>query len=303
MPFGLSNFKEDKQNGETNSKKRKWIIAQIKKERISKNQIAMAMGVSRMAIWKIVQKYKADGEEGIKTHSPGRLFEPLSSKFYNLVVEEWKKNKCGARKLYAVMTRKGFSVSRRKIEQVLIAEGLQKPVKRRKKPRKYKRYEWPIPNYMWHTDWHVIKAKRMKGENILVYIDDCSRKIMGHMTGAQTTQNSLFGLYSAIAEHKVTPYCLNSDRGSQFIANKFDKKGEANHDFQKVLGELGIIFIPSGKRHPQTNGKNEKFFDILDKEFDERFADLDEFIKWYNEERLSEAVDYMTPNEAYKKRL
>ena len=37
--------------------------------------------------------------------------------------------------------------------------------------------------------------------------------------------------------------------------------------------------------------------------FDERFKSLDEFIEWYNTERVSEAVDYMTPNEAYKKRL
>ena len=45
------------------------------------------------------------------------------------------------------------------------------------------------------------------------------------------------------------------------------------------------------------------FFGILDSEFDERFKDIAEFIEWYNNERLSEAVDYMTPAEAYKKRL
>ena len=270
---------------------------------MTKEQIALSMGVSRMAIWKVEQRYKKCGEDGLKTHKPGRLFAPLSAKFYNLVVEEWKKNKYGARKLHAHMKRKGFGVSRRKIEQVLVAEGFQKRVKKRGKPRKYKRYEWPLPNYMWHTDWHEFKGERMKGQNILVYIDDCSRKIMSHITGAQTTKNSLFALFSAIAKHEVMPHCLNSDRGSQFIANKFDKNGEANHAFQIALEELGIKFIPSRARHPQTNGKNEKFFDILEKEFDERFEELDEFINWYNEERLSEAIDYMTPNEAYEKRL
>ena len=126
---------------------------------------------------------------------------------------------------------------------------------------------------------------------------------MGYITGAQTTQNSLFALYDVIAKHCVTPFCLNSDRGTQFKSNKFDKKGKANHKFQEVLKDLGIKFIPSKRRHPQTNGKNERFFRILDTEFDERFKDLNEFIDWYNNERSSEAVDYMTPNEAYKKRL
>lgn len=256
-----------------------------------------------MALWKIEQRFTEWGEDGLKDHKPGRLFEPLSSKFYDLVIRNWKKYKCGARKLHAIFKKKGFRVSRRKIEQVLVKEGFQKPFPKRKKPRKYKRYEWPLPNYMWHTDWHVIKAKKLKGKKILLYLDDCSRKIMGYVIGAENTKNSLFALYSAIAKNLVTPFILNSDRGPQFISNKLDKKGKATHEFQEVLEGLGIIFVPSKRRHPQTNGKMEKFFDILDKEFDERFETLDDFINYYNNERPSEAVDYMTPNEAYKKCL
>ena len=266
-------------------------------------RIALAQKISRVSVWKIKKKFDRWGEEGLIDHKPGRLFEPLNQKFYDLVIKEWNRNKCGARKLHEIMKRKNFSVSRRKIEQVLIVKGFQKPFPKRQKPRKYKRYEWPIPNYMWHTDWHEIKAEKLKGENILVYIDDCSRKVMSHITGAMTTKNSLFALYSAITKHNVIPYCLNSDRGTQFFPNKKDKNGNASHAFQEALEELGISFIPSKRRHPQTNGKNEKFFDILDKEFDDRFKDLDEFIEWYNNERLSEAVDYLTPSEAYKKRL
>jgi putative transposase len=266
-----------------------------------KKRIAMAMKISRMALWKIEQRYKKYGDYGLKDHKPGRLFEPLNQKFYNLVVKEWKRNKCGARKLHAILKRKGFGVSLWKISQVLVKEGLQKPCLNRRKPNK--RYEWPLPNYMWHADWHVIKAKKLKGKKIIVYLDDCSRKVMGYCIGAETTRNSLFALYEAIANNLVTPFILNSDRGPQFFPNKKDKDGKALHKFQEALEELGIVFVPSKRRHPQTNGKLEKFFGILDKEFDERFADLDEFIEWYNDRRLSEALDYMTPNEAYKNRL
>jgi len=227
----------------------------------------------------------------------------LNSKFYNLIIEQWKENKCGARKLKAIFDRKGFDVSLRKISQVLILEGLQKPNKNKQKPRKYKRYEYPVPNIMWHTDWHIIKSEKMKGENILVYIDDCSRKIMGYIIGNATTKNSIFALYKAIVKHNVIPHILNSDRGTQFIPNRFNKKGKATHKFQIELEELGIKFIPSKKRHPQTNGKNERFFGIFDSEYDDRFETVNDFIEWYNDERLSEAVNHMTPNEAYKKRL
>ena len=138
---------------------------------------------------------------------------------------------------------------------------------------------------------------------IIVYLDDCSRRAMGYGIGAENTRNSLFALYSAISGNLATPFILNSDRGAQFFPNKKDKDGKAVHEFQEVLGELGIIFVPSKRRHPQTNGKIEKFFHILDKEFDERFETIDDFFDYYNNKRPSEAVDYMTPNEAYKKRL
>jgi len=228
----------------------------------------------------------------------------LNANFYKLVIGEWKKNKCGARKLHAILTKKGFSVSLRKISQVMKTEGFQKPCIKRQKPRKYKRYEWALPNFMWHTDWHIIKAIKLNGKWFISYIDDCSRKIMAYgVFDNATTKNSLLVLYKTIADNCVTPFELNSDRGSQFIPNKFDKDGKANSAFQEVLQEFGIIFIPSRRRHPQTNGKLEKFHHILDVEFDERFETIDAFICWYNEERASEALDYDTPNGAYKKRL
>ena len=267
-------------------------------------RIALAQKVSRMAVWKIWKAYKKYGEDGLKNHKPGRLFEPLNARFYRKVVDEWQKQRCGARKLHVILKKKGFGVSLWKTSQVMKAEGLQKPCPKRQRPRKYKRYEWPLPNFMWHTDWHVIKAEKLKGQNFISYMDDCSRRIMAHgVFNAMTTKNSLLTLYKAIAQHKVTPFELNSDRGSQFIPNKFDKKGKANSAFQEALVELGILFVPSRRRHPQTNGKLEKFHHILDTAFDDRFETIDQFIEWYNNERLSEAVDYMTPKEAYKKRL
>ncbi len=270
---------------------------------VSPSRIALAQKVSRMAIWKIRHAHKRFGDEGLCDHKPGRLFEPLNPKFYKKVVDEWKKQRCGARKLHAILKKQGFGVSLRKISQVMNSEGFQKPCKKRQKPRKYKRYEWPISNFMWHTDWHVIKAEKLKGKQFISYLDDCSRQIMSYgMFATPTTRASLLMLYRAIAEQLVTPIELNSDRGSQFIPSKFDKKGKANSEFQEALAELGILFIPSRARHPQTNGKLEKFHDILDKEFDDRFETIDEFIDWYNNERASEAVDYETPSERYQKR-
>jgi putative transposase len=275
-----------------------WIVKQVKKGRPIE-QIALAQKVSRMTVWNVRQAYKKYGEDGLRDHRPGRLFEPLCPKFYNLVKDEWKIQHCGARKLHAILSRRGFGVSLRKISQVMKKEGFQKPCPKRQKPRRYKRYEWPLPNWMWHTDWYELKDEKQ----LIVYIDDCSRKIMSHgVFEHATTQNARFVLYKAIVEHETIPVSLNSDRGAQFIANKRDKDGNADHEFEKTLEELGIQFIPSRRRHPQTNGKNERWNGILAQEYDERFASIDEFIDWYNDKRASEALDYKTPNQVYKEK-
>ena len=104
-------------------------------------RIALAQKITRKSVWEIKKKYQKYGEHSLKDHKPGKLFEPLSPKFYDLVIKEWKKYKCGARKLLAILKSKGFGVSLRKISQVLVTEGFQKPCPERRKPRKYKRYE------------------------------------------------------------------------------------------------------------------------------------------------------------------
>ena len=41
------------------------------------------------------------------------------------------------------------------------------------------RYERICPNAIWHTDWHTMKYSRMKGLNLITYLDDASRCVTG----------------------------------------------------------------------------------------------------------------------------
>ncbi|HIH37489.1 TPA: hypothetical protein HA245_00960, partial [Candidatus Woesearchaeota archaeon] len=59
----------------------------------------------------------------------------------------------GACRIEEVLKQRGFSISHRQIEKVLIKKGLQLPNVRKQKSRKWVRYELPNPNDLWHTDW------------------------------------------------------------------------------------------------------------------------------------------------------
>jgi putative transposase len=52
-----------------------------------------------------------------------------------------------------------------------------------------------------------------------------------------------------------------TDRGTQFYANKRDKNGNADCRFEKFLEKNKIKHIKARVKHPQTNGKMEKWND------------------------------------------
>lgn len=281
-------------------KKRKWIICQFRAGR-SATSIARIQHISRRYVYKLAAKHKKDGEEAYIAKKAGRPKQPLNATFVRKVVEIRKRDDYGKEKIHFVLGREGFFVSQRQIQRILDEKGLTDPCPKRRGQRTYVRFQWPISNYMWHCDW-----SEYKGYWYCVFIDDRSRKIMaaGKFKNANT-QNALFVLYQAILSSEVCPVVVLSDKGSQFYANKYDKTGKKGMcEFEKELEQLGIDFWTARRRHPQTNGKMEKWFDTMKKRF-KRHPDesLQEFVKWYNEGRIHHALSYDTPEKVYWEKL
>ena len=154
---------------------------------------------------------------------------------------------------------------------------------------------------MWHCDWSQHKRRWY-----ITYIDDRSRKIMaaGEFSNANE-ENAIFLLYQAILANEVSPYVLLSDKGTQFYNAKKNKKGERTLSlFEQELEWLGIEFWTSRRNHPQTNGKQERWFGSMKARFKKHPQEsLQDFVKWYNEERIHHALGYKTPNEVYFENL
>jgi len=281
-------------------KKRKWIISQFRTGR-SATSIARIQKISRRMVYKLSAKYKKEGKEAYKAKKAGRPKIKLNPAFVKKVVEIRKETDYGSEKIHFVLKQKGFSVSQHITQRILNEQDLTNPCPKRRGQRKYIRYQWSISNYMWHTDWSQYKAKWY-----CVFIDDRSRKIMSAgKFGNATEQNTIFLLYQAILVNEVTPLIILSDKGTQFYNSKKNKKGEKTPSlFEQELDELGIDFWTSRRNHPQTNGKMEKWFDTMKKRFKKHpDENLQDFVKWYNEERIHHALDYKTPEEVYLKNL
>lgn len=281
-------------------KKRKWIIHQFRSGR-SATSIARIQNISRRYVYKLAAKYKEEGVSAYEGKKYGRPKQPINPIFVKKVVEIRKSDDYGSEKIHYVMTKKGFGVSQRQIQRILDEHGLTDPCPKRRGKRTYVRFQWPISNFMWHTDW-----SRYEDKWYLVYIDDRSRKIMatGEFDNA-TEENAIFLLYQAILSNEACPYVLLSDKGTQFYNSKKNKKGKRTPSlFEQELEHLGIEFWTSRRNHPQTNGKNEKWFDTMKKRFKKHpDENLHGFVKWYNEKRIHHALGYKTPEEVYWEKL
>ena len=73
-----------------------------------------------------------------------------------------------------------------------------------------------------------------------------------------TTEHAVWVLHGAIAGYDM-PASILSDHGSRFYANASECRGKGESEFERELFILEIKHILVRVRHPQTNGKLERF--------------------------------------------
>ena len=150
------------------------------------------------------------------------------------------------------------------------------------------RYERLYSNAMWHTDWHIMKDPRMKGLNLITYLDDASRYVTGAALFKEaTSENAVTVLRQAIGRFGM-PATILSDNGFCFVGAGGRQKPKGIWTptmFENELLSLDIGLINSRPYHPQTNGKLEWFRRSVKDEI-WRYGCLDDYIEYYNTDRL-----------------
>jgi len=259
-------------------------------------RIALAQKISWRTVYKLINKYKEFGWDGLKDHKTGRPSFSLNPKVVKMIRQERKKTGYGANKLEILFKQKGFSISHRKIHQVLLNEGLARPNKNKQKPRKYVRYELPYSNDLWHTDWTYCP---FTCRQLTAYIDDSSRFIVGYNLFVNSfSEYTIAVLRSSIAEYGK-PKAIMTDHGSQFYAMN---RGLSKFQFCLINLNIKHYLAPVGR--PRVNGKIERWFQTYKEEYNpQNYNGIKDFVKWYNEERFHMSLGNRTPKEVYEERL
>lgn len=158
--------------------------------------------------------------------------------------------------------------------------------------KKWIRYERRHSLTAVHIDWaYDDKEERW----FMPVLDDSSRKLLS-LTEVEsaTTDASIEGMKEAM-KHGEIQQCI-SDHGTQFCKGADDKAR-----FPAFLEKHSIKQILCRIKHPQSNGKLEKFNHIY-KIHRHRYKTKEEFIYWYNNIKPHMSLDERTPEEVYQER-
>jgi putative transposase len=284
----------------------KYII-RAKTNNISSRIVAAEMKVSIRTVnrvWGYWMKNKAP----LAPKKFGRPKKSLSESDIHLILEIHKEQNSGARRIEKVIDQKyGRHIPHNAIHRVLLENSLANEDKQKKKRRKpWIRYERKHSLTAVHLDWHT---SRFNGKEVCVVLDDSSRFILaGGEFPAATTENSIELVRKALEDYGDIRRIREviTDHGSQFFANKMDRNGDSESAFGQFLAENEIKHILARIKHPQTNGKIEKWYHTYEKSR-KLFDDFDKFLNWYNSIRYHESLDekhyLQTPEDAFWSRL
>ena len=147
-----------------------------------------------------------------------------------------------------------------------------------------------------HIDWYYYAPLELW---VFAVLDDASRKLLVLVEcKSPTTKDSISGMRQAMNHGRILQ-CI-SDHGSQFISNI-----GGDSKFKEFLDENHIQQILCRIKHPQSNGKVEKFIDLYQNKRS-LFKTKEEFIAWYNGIRPHRSLNFEileTPQQAFIRKM
>ncbi|RPJ71116.1 MAG: transposase [Alphaproteobacteria bacterium] len=184
-----------------------------------------------------------------------------------------------------------------------------------KRKKAIKRYEKKYPGELLHADTYSLPKTLVdtrKQYYLLGLIDDCTRLCHTELIERNTAADVSMATSKALkwfTVHGILPEVIMTDNGSEFTAFT-SQKAKETHFFETTLKIFHIKHIYTRPYRPQTNGKIERFWRILNNECilcqnktitkDELLAELDGYMYRYNYQRRHTALDYKTPLDKLK---
>lgn len=267
----------------------------------SLSALCREFGISRPTGRKWRDRYRAQGRLGALReksrrphHSPRRSPAELEEQ----VVELRQRYGWGARKLRRLLLDRGVDTPAQTVHRILQRNGLVNPAAPRSEGV---RFEREAPNQLWQMD---IKGPLKSRDGVcepLSILDDHSRYAVGLYPLRRANRASIQECLQRTFEAAGMPAAMLMDRGSQWYS------ANSEHGLTGLavwLIKQGVRLLHGRVRHPQTQGKVERFHGTIEAAVRHHGAPqtvagwgawLEDFRREYNEVRPHESLGMETP--------
>ena len=233
-------------------------------------ELEAAHGVHRSWLYKLLARYRLEGEAGLVARSrrPHRSPTRIAGDHEDAIVALRKELTdlgvdAGAATIHAHLARRGGEVpSVSTIWRVLKSRGFVVPQPHKRPKSSWRRFAAELPNECWQADvTHVALADGTFVE-VLNVIDDHSRLCVASRVFVTARSADVARTLHRAAELLGYPASFLTDNGAIFTSTP---RGGAGL-FETELLSLGIATKHSRPYHPQTCGKVERFHQTLKKQ-------------------------------------
>jgi len=287
------------------SERKEFALFAMKNE-LPMKQLCDRFGISRKTGYKLLARFKKDGEAGLAelsrrpSHSSFKTPPDMEKHILSIRAEHtW----CG-RKIRTFLVKRGIAKvpSASTITAILHRNGCISKEESSKRDA-FIRFERPEPNDLWQMDFKGYFETEACRCHALTVLDDHSRYNLCLQACSNQRKETVQSHLITVFRRNGMPWQMNTDNGPPWGS----ELGE--YTFLSMwLIRLGINVSHSRPFHPQTNGKDERFHRTLNAEViqGKRFKSLEHvqesFDRWrpiYNCERPHEGIDDNVPIDRY----
>ena len=271
-------------------------------------QLCQRFGISRNTGYKLLKRYRAEGQAGLQDRSrrPHRSPTRTAAALEKRVVQLRQQMHWGGRKLRRRLQDMGFNdvPAASTITDILRRHDLL-DVSEADKHRAWRRFEHAEPNQLWQMDFKGHFAMARGRCHPLTVLDDHSRFCVNLSACANERTSTV--------QHRLTNSFRQFGLPERMLMDNGSPWGSAGQQtmtaFTVWLIRLGIRPCHGRPYHPQTQGKEERFHRSLHGELlrHVHFKDLDhcqrEFDPWreiYNFQRPHDSLNLEVPAKRYR---
>ena len=274
---------------------------------LSMKELCHRFGISRKTGYKILSRFREQGEAGLADRSRRPHYSPFrtSPEIEKEVLSIRAEHPWGGRKIRKVLMNRGIedvpAIST--ITSILRRNGcISNEESMKRKP--WIRFERPHPNDLWQMDFKGHFATGAGRCHPLTILDDHSRYLLCLQAcsneRAETVQKHLITVFRRYG----MPLQMNTDNGPPWGTE------QGQYTFLSMwLIKLGVVITYSAPYHPQTNGKDERFHrtlvaEVIQREFFKHLKHAQKSFDWwqpvYNCERPHEGIGDEVPASRYR---